>query len=48
MEGGGGGGECQSKNVNLHGWPTTKNQKKHWLKHPEAVPKKTKFGPKCK
>ena len=23
-----------------------KIKKKHWLKHPEAVPKKTKFGPK--
>ena len=25
-----------SKNVAYHGWPTTQNKKKHWLKHPEA------------
>ena len=30
----------KSKNVSHHGWPTTKNLKrKHWLKHPKAVPK---------
>ena len=35
---GGGGGDL-SKNVGHHGWPTTKNKKKHWLKRPKAVPK---------
>ena len=25
-----------------------KLKKKHWLKRPEALPKKTKFGPKYK
>ena len=29
-----------SKNVDHHGMPTTKNFKKHWLKHPKTVPKK--------
>ena len=30
-----------SKNVERHGWLTTKKLKKiHWLKRPEAVPKK--------
>ena len=28
------------KNVNRRGWPMTKKKKKkHWLKHPKAVPK---------
>ena len=38
-------GVKRSKNVGHHGWPTTKNKKKHWLKPPRAVPQKTKFGP---
>ena len=31
--------ERLSKNVGNHGWPVTKNLKKHWLKRPKAVPK---------
>ena len=33
------GGRAMSKNVSHHGWPMTKNFKKHWLKRPKAVPK---------
>ena len=40
--------EGMSKNVDRHGWPTTKNLKKYWLKHPKAVPQETKFGPNVK
>ena len=29
-----------SENVGHHGWPRTKNKKKHWLKRPKAVPQK--------
>ena len=33
-----GGGVRLSKNFGHHGWPATKNKKKHWLKRPKAVP----------
>ena len=26
------GGQGLSKNVDHHGWPTTKDKKKHWLR----------------
>ena len=37
-----------SKNVSYHVWPTTKINKKHWLKRSKAVPHKTKFEPEYK
>ena len=40
----GGGNGGLSANVGHHGWSKTENKKKAWLKHPKAVPQKTKFG----
>ena len=38
LDGGEWGEGVELKCVGHHGWSTAKNKKKHWLKHPKAIP----------